>query len=145
MTLCVIGGGHCVCQPQDGVFCPNAKTDADRCKVAKAYRDIPWDDAQEAGAREPVAWAEKDGDEWVVHDTESKVGREIKRAPDFYGVGVSIFPIYAHPPTTGAIEALRELVAIEDDWAQRGFIRGRTPREFYAWKAARAALAPPSP
>lgn len=52
MTLCVIDGGHCICQPQDGVFCPNAKTDADRCKVAKAYRDIPWDDAIPKGEAE---------------------------------------------------------------------------------------------
>jgi hypothetical protein len=44
-------------------------------------------------------------------------------------------------PATGVVEALRELVAIEDDWQQRGFATGRTPREFAAWKAARAALA----
>jgi hypothetical protein len=63
MTLCVIDGGHCVCQPQDGVFCPNAKTDADRCKVAKAYRSIPWDDGEAmseqvdvVGAVVPLTW-----------------------------------------------------------------------------------------
>jgi hypothetical protein len=44
-------------------------------------------------------------------------------------------------PATGVVEALRELVAIEDDWQQRGFATGRTWREVAAWKAARAALA----
>jgi hypothetical protein len=97
MTLCVIDGGHCVCQPQDGVFCPNAKTDADRCKVAKAYRDIPWDDAQEAGAREPVV-------------DSAMLDRALRRSAKVI-----------HPPTTGAIEAL-ERDAARYRWLRQHWI-----------------------
>jgi hypothetical protein len=28
MTLCVIDKGHCMCNPDEGVFCPNYKPDA---------------------------------------------------------------------------------------------------------------------
>lgn len=28
MTLCVRTGGHCLCQPDEGVFCPNYRPDA---------------------------------------------------------------------------------------------------------------------
>lgn len=28
MTLCVIDEGHCMCQPDEGIFCPNYKPDA---------------------------------------------------------------------------------------------------------------------
>lgn len=33
MSICPIDGGHCLCQPQEGTWCVNAKTESDHCKV----------------------------------------------------------------------------------------------------------------
>lgn len=71
MTLCVIDGGHCLCQPQEGTFCVNAKTHADMCKVAKAYHDMRvWDGWDElTGERERFEdWALLNG-AWYGEET----------------------------------------------------------------------------
>jgi hypothetical protein len=63
MTLCVIDGGHCVCQPDEGVPCVpalNMKAEIDRLRGALteiAHRPILRREERIYGIARKIAWA----------------------------------------------------------------------------------------
>jgi hypothetical protein len=123
--------------------------------------------AQEAGAREPVAWMHEcrhlscDAEDGAVISAKSK---EIWMGAKPEHVEHYTIPLYAHPPTTGAIEA-QELAVKQANLAADYMLRAeaatgaiealrelmRANPNAYAgellemYDAMQAALAPPSP
>ena len=100
-----------VASPMDPLVYSQIEDALDRAEVPHTDRNgrwlplaerVNWLIAQPPAEAQPVAWAEKDGDEWIVYDADSDTGQHIlnyQKDRHFR----SVFPIYAHPPPSAPV------------------------------------------
>lgn len=129
------------CIPTDGAGCGSCTNYPKRLDTAVAAQSTAADDTPSqsrlkrvaeltAAQEEPVAWREKDGDEWVYYDdsaatidTFEHISRYQKNRHN-----VSIFPLYTHPPHPQANEPPSSLTS------GQGKVTDEMVNRFLAWK-----------